>query len=142
MAMFPANPTRLDPYKNFKFRLKWDGQYVAAVSKMSALKRTTEVVEHRAGGDPSTSHKSPGRNKYDAITLERGLTQDTAFHDWAGLVWNYGAGLGLYWAVGNIFGIVQQMVMNRTSLGREMREIAAKRARRRAGAPATLQGKR
>ncbi len=45
MAMFPANPTRLDPYKNFKFRLKWDGQYVAAVSKMSSLKRTTEVVD-------------------------------------------------------------------------------------------------
>ena len=66
MAMFPANPTRLDPYKNFKFRLKWDRQYVAAVSKMSALKRTTEVVEHREGGDPSTSHKSPGRNKYEA----------------------------------------------------------------------------
>ena len=57
-------------------------------------------------------------------------------------VWNYGAGLGLYWAVGNLFGIAQQMVMNRTSLGREMREIAAKRARRKAGAPATLQGKR
>lgn len=94
MAMFPVNPTRLDPYKNFKFRIKWDNQYVAAVSKVSALKRTTEVVEHRSGGDPSTTHKSPGRTKYDAITLERGLTQDKAFHDWAGLVWNYGAGLG------------------------------------------------
>ena len=94
MAMFPANPTRLDPYKNFKFRLKWDNVYVAAVSKMSTLKRTTEVIEHRFGGDPSTSHKSPWRTKYDAITLERGLTQDKAFHDWAGLVWNYGAGLG------------------------------------------------
>ena len=66
-----------------------------AVSKMSSLKRTTEVVEHRSGGDPSTSHKSPGRQKYDAITLERGLTQDMNFHDWAGLVWNFGAGSGL-----------------------------------------------
>jgi len=94
MAMFPANPTRLDPYKNFKFRVKWDGQYVAAVSKVSALKRSTEVVEHRSGGDPSTAHKSPGRIKYEALTLERGLTQDLAFHDWAALVWNYGAGLG------------------------------------------------
>ncbi len=94
MAMFPANSNRLDPYKNFKFRLKWDGQFVAAVSKMSTLKRTTEVVEHRSGGDPSTAHKSPGRTKYDAITLERGLTQDLAFHDWAGRVWNYGAALG------------------------------------------------
>jgi phage tail-like protein len=93
-TIFPANPTRLDTYKNFKFRLKWDGQYVAAVSKMSVLKRTTEVVEHREGGDPSMSRKSPGRNKYDAITLERGLTQSMIFHDWAGLVWNYGAALG------------------------------------------------
>ena len=58
---FPQIRQRLDPYKNFKFRLKWDGQYVAAVSKVSSLKRTTEVVEHRNGGDPSTSHKSPGR---------------------------------------------------------------------------------
>src|SRR5580704_10991694 len=94
MAIFPANPARLDPYKNFKFRLKWDGVYVAAVSKMSSLKRTTEVIEHRSGGDPSTAHKSPGRQKYDALTLERGLTQNTEFHDWAALVWNYGSGLG------------------------------------------------
>ena len=94
MAQFSVNPTRLDPYKNFKFRLKWDGKYVCGCSKMSPLKRTTEVVEHRAGGDPSTSNKSPGRNKFDPITLERGLTQDLAFHDWAGLVWNFGSGLG------------------------------------------------
>ena len=94
MAQFPANPKRLDPYKNFKFRLKWDGKYVSGASKVSALKRTTEVVEHRAGGDPSTSHKSPGRTKFDAITLERGLTQDLEFHNWAGLVWNFGSSLG------------------------------------------------
>jgi phage tail-like protein len=91
---FPANPKRLDPYKNFKFRLKWGGKYVYGGSKLTGLKRTTEVVEHRNGGDPSTSHKSPGRTKYEAITLERGLTQDKAFHDWAGLVWNYGSSLG------------------------------------------------
>ena len=101
MAIFPANPTRLDPYKNFKFRLKWDGVYVAAVSKMSTLKRTTEVVEHRSGGDPSTTHKSPGKNKYDAITLERGLTQDMNFHNWAGLVWNFGSGLGTELSLAN-----------------------------------------
>ena len=93
MAQFSVNAQRLDPYKNFKFRVKWGGKYVLGVSKMSSLKRTTEVVEHREGGDPSTSHKSPGRNKYEAITLERGLTQDLNFHDWAGLVWNFGAGL-------------------------------------------------
>ena len=51
---FSVNPLRFDPYKNFKFRVKWDGRYVAGVSKMSALKRTTEVVKHREGGDPSS----------------------------------------------------------------------------------------
>jgi phage tail-like protein len=90
----PTNPQRFDPYKNFKFRIKWDGQYVAGIADVSALRRTTEVVSFREGGDPSTSHKSPGRTEYDAITLERGLTYDTAFEAWAAKVWNYGAGLG------------------------------------------------
>jgi phage tail-like protein len=94
MAEFTVNSTRFDPYKNFKFRIKWDGQYVAGVSKCSLLKRTTEVVKHREGGDPSTTRKSPGRTEYDAITLERGVTHDTAFEDWANKVWSLGAGLG------------------------------------------------
>jgi phage tail-like protein len=94
MAQFTVNPTRFDPYKNFKFRVKWDGRYVAGVSKVSALKRTTEVVEHREGGDPSTSRKSPGRTKYDAVTLERGVTNDVEFERWANKVWNFGSGLG------------------------------------------------
>ena len=95
MAQFVTNPTRLDPYKSFKFRLKWDGKYVAGISKVSVLKRTTEVVKHRAGGDPSTSRKSPGRTEYDAISLDRGVTQDVAFEQWANKVWDYGAGLGM-----------------------------------------------
>src|SRR3954468_5264199 len=94
MAQFTVNARRFDPYKGFKFRVRWDGRYVAGVSKVSALKRTTEVVEHRNGGDPSTSHKSPGRKKYDAVTLERGVTHDTEFEQWAAKVWNFGAGLG------------------------------------------------
>jgi len=94
MAQFSANPQRFDPYKNFKFRLKWDGKYVAGVSKVSALKRTTEVVKHREGGDPSSSRKSPGRTEYEAITLERGVTHDREFELWASKVWDYGAGLG------------------------------------------------
>ena len=69
MAQFTVNPQRFDPYKNFKFRVKWDGRYVAGISRVSALKRTTEVVEHREGGDPSVSRKSPGVTKYEAITL-------------------------------------------------------------------------
>ena len=94
MVEFPANPTRLDPYKNFNFRLKWDGAYVAGVSKVSALKRITEVIEFRDGGDASASRKSPGRTDYEAITLERGLTQDRTFEDWANKVWRLGAALG------------------------------------------------
>jgi phage tail-like protein len=90
MAEFTVNPTRHDPYQNFKFRVKWDGAYVAGVSKVSGLKRTTEVVEHREGGDPSTSRKSPGRTQFEAITLERGLTQDLAFSNWANKVWTLG----------------------------------------------------
>src|SRR2546426_2712876 len=89
MAKFSVNATRFDPYKNFKFRVKWDGRYVAGVSKVSALKRTTELVEHREGGDPSSSHKSPGRTKYEAITLERGVTHDSEFERWANKVWDY-----------------------------------------------------
>jgi phage tail-like protein len=94
MALFSVNTKRVDPYKNFKFRLKWDGKYVLGGSKLTGLKRTTEVIEHRDGGNPSTSYKMPGRTKFEAITLERGLTHDLEFHDWAGRVWNFGAGLG------------------------------------------------
>ena len=94
MAQFVVNTSRFDPYKNFKFRVKWDGRYVAGVSKVSALKRTTEVVKHREGGDPSTSRKSPGRTEFEAITLERGVTHDVEFEAWAAKVWQVGAGLG------------------------------------------------
>jgi phage tail-like protein len=94
MAQFSVNASRFDPYKNFKFRVKWDGRYVAGVSKVGALKRSTEVVEHREGGDPSTSRKSPGRSKFEAVTLERGVTHDTEFEKWANKVWNFGSGLG------------------------------------------------
>ena len=94
MAQFTVNTHRIDPYKNFKFRVKWDNKYVAGISKVGALKRTTEVVEHREGGDPSSARKSPGRTKYEAITLERGVTHDKEFEQWANKVWNYGSGLG------------------------------------------------
>jgi phage tail-like protein len=94
MAQFSVNAHRFDPYKNFKFRIKWDGKYVAGVSKIGALKRTTDVVDHREGGDPSTVRRSPGQSKYEAITLERGVTHDTEFEKWANKVWNYGSALG------------------------------------------------
>jgi len=89
MPQFTVNTTRIDPYKGFKFRVKWDGQVVAGVSKVSALKRTTEVVSHREGGDVSTPRHSPASSKFEAITLERGITHATEFRAWATLVYNH-----------------------------------------------------
>ena len=94
MSQFTVNPHRLDPYKNFKFRVKWDGKVVAGVSKVSGLKRTTEVILHREGGSPSSPHKMPGATEYEPVTLERGVTHDPEFERWANKVWNHGAGLG------------------------------------------------
>ena len=91
MAQFSVNPQRFDPYKNFKFRVKWDGKTVAGISKVGMLKRTTEVVKHREGGDPSSTRKSPGRTEYEAISLERGVTHDKEFEQWANKVWNFGS---------------------------------------------------
>ena len=88
------NPDRFDPYKNLKFRPKWDGRYIAGISKRSPLVRRTEVIRHREGRDPSTERKSPGRTDYDVITLERGITHDTAFEDWANKACRLGAGAG------------------------------------------------
>lgn len=86
MAPFTVNATRFDPYKLFNFRVRWDGVYVAGVSKVSALTRTTEPVVHRDGADPSHERKSPGITKFEAVTLERGVTHDPAFEAWANMV--------------------------------------------------------
>jgi phage tail-like protein len=94
MAQFSVNTHRFDPYKNFKFLVRWDGRVVAGISKVGALKMSTEVVEHRVGGDNSTSRKSPGRSKFEPITLERGVTHDTEFETWARKIWNVEAGGG------------------------------------------------
>ncbi len=95
MAQFTVNATRFDPYKAFMFRVKWDGQYVAGLSKMSALKRSTDPVVHREGGDPSHERKSPGKTKFDPVTLERGVTHDPAFEAWANLVHSLDAPMSL-----------------------------------------------
>ena len=95
MAQFNVNAGRYDPYKNFKFRVKWDGRYIAGVSKVSALRRSTEVVEHREGGDPSMVRRSPGQTRFEPITLERGVTHDLEFEQWANKVWSYGAPAGM-----------------------------------------------
>ena len=61
MPEFSVNTYRFDPYRNFKFRVKWDGECVAGLSRCSALKRTTEVVDWREAGDPTHSRKLPGK---------------------------------------------------------------------------------
>jgi phage tail-like protein len=86
---FKVNTYRYDPYKNFNFRVMWDGKYVAGISKVSGLTRTTQVVTHREGGDPSVVRRSPGQSEYGAITLERGVTHDMNFELWANKVWYY-----------------------------------------------------
>lgn len=86
---FIVNAHRFDPYKNYKFRVKWDNKTVLGVSKVGALKRTTAVVTYRAGGDNSVDHKSPGRTTYEAITMERGITHDLEFEKWANMVHPY-----------------------------------------------------
>lgn len=94
MAQFTVNPHRFDPYKNFKFRVKWDGRYVAGISRIGALRRSTEVIEHREGCDPNSSRKSPGKTEFAPITLERGISHDPEFERWANKTWNLGAGAG------------------------------------------------
>jgi phage tail-like protein len=92
---FTVNASRFDPYKNMKFRVKWDGKYVAGISKVSALKRSTEPVTHREGGDPSTSRVSPSVWKFEPITFERGLTHDPEFEKWANLIYNSGGDMAI-----------------------------------------------
>jgi phage tail-like protein len=94
MPQFAVNPHRFDPYKNFKFRVVWDGRHVAGITRVSALRRVTEVIEHREGADPSTARRSPGQTRFEPIVLERGVTHDTEFEAWANQVWRHGAGPG------------------------------------------------
>ena len=89
MAKFTVNATRFDPYLGFRFKIKWDGKYVAGLNKCGALKRTTEVTPWYEGGDASGPHQIPGKTKYDPITLEAGVTHDTEFESWANKINNF-----------------------------------------------------
>jgi phage tail-like protein len=85
MPQFAVNTHRFDPYKNFKFRVKWDGKYIAGISKISCLKRSTDPIVHREGSEPSLSRLSPGTWRFEPIILERGITHDSEFENWANL---------------------------------------------------------
>jgi phage tail-like protein len=87
-TQFVVNSYRFDPYKNFKFRIRWDGKVVAGVSKVSVLKQSSEPVSFREGGDPSSPRLTPSVWKFEPITLERGVTHDPEFENWAKLIWN------------------------------------------------------
>ena len=88
MPMFNVNAHRIDPYKNFRFRVTWDSRTVAALSKMSAIKKATEAIEWRAAADAGIVRKMPGRTKFEAVTFEQGLTHDRQFLEWANQVNN------------------------------------------------------
>lgn len=78
-----ARPTRTDPYRNFNFRVTFEGGTVASVRRVSALRRSVEVIAHREGGDASSPRRLPGRVVYEPFTLERGLDADRTFETWA-----------------------------------------------------------
>jgi phage tail-like protein len=90
--MFPANPHRFDPSRTFKFQVVIAGRTVAGLSKMGALKRTTEVVNWRAAGDPSSQRAMPGGTKFENVSLEQGLSHDPVFEEWANAVNNVAEG--------------------------------------------------
>jgi phage tail-like protein len=94
VSEFPANPTRFDPYKATKFRVKGDGIFIPGISRVGPLQRQTEIVRHREGGDPSTDRLSPNRTSFSSVTLERGKSQDLAFENWSNKVWRLNAGPG------------------------------------------------
>ncbi|GAB4364099.1 MAG: phage tail protein [Calditrichia bacterium] len=91
---FVVNPHRFDPYKQFKFRVKWDGKYISGISRISGLYRETRVIHMREGTGPNLVRKLPGETTYEPIVLERGRTHDTEFEKWANKVWNPSGGSG------------------------------------------------
>lgn len=93
-APFSVNTHRFDPYKQFKFRVKWDGKYVPGIFYVSGLTRTTKVVTLRDGSEASSLRRMPGETVYEPILLERGRTHDQEFEKWVNKVWNFGSGLG------------------------------------------------
>jgi phage tail-like protein len=81
---FSVNVSRFDPYKSYRFLVFFDTSTspVAGVSKVGSIKRSSDVVEYKEGGY-AIIRKGLGRTKYEPITLERGVTHDDAFEQWA-----------------------------------------------------------
>jgi phage tail-like protein len=90
----PVNPQSTPKNTNINFIVKWDGKIIPGITKVSGLRRKTEIVEHRSGGDPSQMRRAPGKTKYQPIVLKRPRSSDNEFERWANKVWNFGSGLG------------------------------------------------
>jgi phage tail-like protein len=101
MSAVPVVPARVDPYKSFNFRVQWDHVYILGISRVTGLVRTSAIVEQPTPGNLLGPGIWTSATQFQPITLERGLTQDTAFEDWANLVWNYGQANGGSMALGN-----------------------------------------
>ena len=86
MPQFTVNPRRRDPYKATRFEVVWEGRRIAGVIRVSGLRRVTRVVDYRDGDDPSVTRPAPGSTDYKPIILERAITHDTAFEEWANKV--------------------------------------------------------
>jgi phage tail-like protein len=90
MPTFPTDPRRTSPYANHRFQVRWtDGDYVLGCGKVSGLARQTEMISYREGGDPAAVHVSPGQTDWVPVTLERGVTRDAGFGQWANKVRDY-----------------------------------------------------
>ena len=82
---FSVNIDRFDPYKTFRFLIYFGTSTtpVAGMSKVTGgLKRSSDVIDYKEAGN-MLIRKGLGRTKYEPITLERGLTHDADFEDWA-----------------------------------------------------------
>jgi phage tail-like protein len=87
MTSFAVNPQRLDPYKNFKFRVTLDGKVVPNVVKVGPLKRRTATILVRDGNFGNHTIAAPGLTEFEPLVIERGITHDKTFEDWAALAY-------------------------------------------------------
>lgn len=88
MSDFIGGALEVSHYKNHNFKVRFEGRHVAGISRISALRRTTEVIESREGAEPGGVTKSPGLTRCDPIVLERGVSHDPAFEQWASKIWS------------------------------------------------------
>jgi phage tail-like protein len=77
-----ATGKRVDPYRNFNFRVEIDGITQAGFSECTGFELSTDPIEYREGGENTTVRKLPGLTKYANITLKWGLTDSKDLYNW------------------------------------------------------------